>query len=414
MSEPSFYQPTHETTLCAFEVELTVLQGPSAGERHVLTRFPAYVGRGADADVQLATEADDRMLSRRHLRVGVEGGRVVVADVSTNGTWVGQRHLQTHESVPLTGNEPVWLGPRTMIKLRLLGPSLTPPPLEDEAPPSPTLVPPSIPTAVAKGDGEKAASESAVELTIDVLGQALVRAGDIEVQVLPARKAMVLLACLADGPSGRAVSADRLTDLLWPDNLSDARAALQATVSRLRRAFRSAASALPDPVDLTVGGYRLSPPYRVCLDARVFEQLCEEADRHMAADRKAEGATVLERAVALYHGPFLEGHVDDWVQNRRRTLEGRYFDAVDTLGELRTSEGTHLPAVRLFEGALEREPCRERSMIGLMRALTAAGRREEALRRYGDFVRILKRQMGLSPGPELLLLYETMRGQADD
>lgn len=414
MTEPSFYEPTQDTTLCAYEVELTVLQGPSAGERHVLNRFPAYVGRGADADVQLASEADDRMLSRRHLRVGVEGGRVMVADVSTNGTWVGQRHLQTNEWVPLSGDEAVWLGPRTMIKLRLLGQALAAPALDEPAPPAPTLAPPSIPAAVGKGEAAKAAPEGATDLAIDVLGQARVMAGEIEVQILPARKAMVLLACLADGSAGRAVSADRLTDLLWPDNLSDARAALQATVSRLRRAFRSAGGGLADPVDLTAGGYRLSSPYRVRFDARVFEQLCDEADQHLAADRKLEGATALERAVALYQGPFLEGHVDDWAQNRRRTLEGRYFDAVDTLGELRTAEGTPAVSVRLFEGALEREPCRERSMIGLMRALTASGRREEALRRYSDFVRILKKQMGLSPGPDLLLLYETMRGQADD
>ena len=413
MSDLNQFQWTQETTLCAFEVELTVQQGPSAGERHVLTRFPAYVGRGSDADVQLATDADDRMLSRRHVRISIEGGRVVLADVSTNGTWVGQRHLKTNESVMLSGGEPVWLGPRTMIKLRLLGPTLAPP-VESETAAILADVPPPVspPSSAAAPPNES--TQALIDLSIEVLGQTRVRAGDIDVQVLPARKAMVLLACLADGPVGRAVSADRLTDLLWPDNLTDAKAALQATVSRLRRAFRAASSTLPDPVDLTSGGYRLAPPYLVRLDARRFEQTCDEAEHHLAAHHKTEGAAAFERAIALYHGPFLEGHVDDWVQNRRRTLEGRYFDAVDTLGELRVADGTPISALRLFEGALEREPCRERSMLGLMRALSAVGRREEALRRYGDFTRILKKQMGLSPGPELLVLYETMRGQADD
>lgn len=410
MSDSSLPPPSLDPTLCAFEVELCVQKGPSAGQRHVLRQFPAFVGRGADVDVCLAADNDDRTLSRRHLRISVEGGRVVVADLSTNGTWIGQQHLRSNEPVPVQPDDSVWLGPRTMITLRLLGVITSP--FDDAAPAVPPPVAMSAPAALDGVSATPTSSEGGLTLAIEVLGQTRVRTGNIEVQILPARKAMVLLVCLADGPPARAVSAERLIDLLWPDTLNDARAALQTTVSRLRRAFRASDPRLPDPIALVASGYRLSPAYSVALDARQLELLCEEAEQHRLAGRTAERCAALERAVGLYQGGFLEGHADDWVQGRRRSIEERYFDAVDALGEVRIEEGNPTAAIRLFERALEREPCREASMIGLMRGLCAAGRRDEALRRYGDFVRILKKQMGLSPGPQLLLLYETVRGSA--
>lgn len=401
--------------MCAFEVELEVQQGPSAGERHVLNRFPVFVGRGNDADVQLAADADDRTLSRRHLKISVGGGRIIIVDVSTNGTWVGQRHLKTGEEVTLSGGEPIWLGPRTLIVLRMLGPSFLPPETQPAvAVPAPRRDDSAFETAVIPqprhpADGAADTEAAGIDLSIQLLGPVHVQAGGVEVQVWPARKAMVLLACLADGPAGRVMAPERLIDLLWPDTLADARAALQATVSRLRRAFRSSESGMPDPVDLERGGYRLSPAYRVRCDARTFEVLCEDASQLHASEQRAESAALLEQAVALYRGPFLEGYADDWVQTRRETLQGRYFDAVDLLGELREWQGNAAGAVRLFESVLEREPCRERSQIGLMRSLAASGRRDEALRRYDAFIRRLKKEMGLAPGPELLRMYESIK-----
>jgi DNA-binding SARP family transcriptional activator len=397
-SRPPADDPSFSPTVCAFEVELQVQKGASAGERHVLTRFPVFVGRGNDADVRLAADADDRMLSRRHLKISVEGGRIVITDLSTNGTWVGQRHLPPNEPVVLSGGEPVWLGPKTMIELRHLGAPLAPP--ETRAVPA---GPGPHETAAPSRGREPLPGEGGVPLQIDVLGQVRVLVGEIEVKVWAARKAMVLLACLADGPPGRTVSAERLIDLLWPDAEGDNKGALQATVSRIRRAFRTEDPQLPDPVDLYRGGYRLSPSYALRFDARLFEALCEEATQ--GGGRRAEP---LEQAIALYQGPFLDGYTDDWAQARRRTLETLFFDALDSLGEVREEQEAWAAAIRAFETALEREPCRERSQLGLMRSLAASGRRDEAIRRYHDFVRLLKKEMGLTPGPDLVRMHENL------
>jgi len=389
------------TTVCAFEVELLVRQGPSAGERHVLQRFPVIVGRGNDADVRLSAE-NEPMLSRHHLRVAVEGGHVVVTDLSTNGTWVEDRQLKPKIPYVLSGGEAVKLTPRIVIGLRLLG-SAAVPTFEEftpaelasmaaEAPPQP--VPAERPQAT---------------LTMEALGPIHVRAGQAEVDLWSSRKALVLLACLADGPSGRVMLVERLVDMLWSDAVADARAALQAAVSRLRRAFRTVDSNLPDPVELHRGGYRLSPTYRVRCDAREFELLCDEATRMHAADQGEAAAALLEQALALYRGPFLGGFSYDWVEMRRRTLEERYLDACDTLGEVRAAQGKHSEAMRLFENALQTESCRERSALGLLRGMAATGKRDEALRRYYDFARRLEKEMGVGPGPDLLILRESLQ-----
>jgi DNA-binding SARP family transcriptional activator len=46
-----------------------------------------------------------------------------------------------------------------------------------------------------------------------------------------------------------------------------------------------------------------------------------------------------------------------------------------------------------------------------MRALAAAGRRDEALRQYPRFVRSLEKIVGTGPSPDLVRLYEELRGQ---
>jgi hypothetical protein len=64
---------------------LRVVAPDGAAVEVPLAGQPVTIGRGADADVRLA----DPLVSRRHARLGVRGGRFVLADLgSTNGTRV--------------------------------------------------------------------------------------------------------------------------------------------------------------------------------------------------------------------------------------------------------------------------------------------------------------------------------------
>lgn len=368
----------------ALELEVSVEQGPSAGSVFVVRRFPAILGRGVDADVRLEDDPEDPRLSRQHARLDLQGGRIMVRDQSTNGTWMGTRQLAPGEGCPLEEGEPVWLGPHTMLRIRVVrasGPWSPPPP---EAP-----RPEAVPGA---------------RLQILALGPLRVTAGGVAIpdSLWETRKAIALLAMLAESWP-QPLPADRLADTLWPDDEENPRQVLQTTVSRVRRAFRKAPAppGFPAPVAFERDGYGLDPSLDLEYDVRRFEDLARRA-------RSGAGEEVLTEALALVRGTFLQGLSEDWAVARRRAVDGLVFEVRETLAALRESQERWADAVALYEEILLAEPCRDSSQLGLVRALHRAGRRDEALRRYHDCVAVLDRVLGVPPGPDLARYHLTL------
>ncbi len=367
---------TDDPTSLAYTFEMVMADGPAAGQRFPIPIFPCVVGRGKDADVRLPTAGSPVTLSRRHARLTLAGGRIGLEDLSTNGTWVGTRQLAPGEIVFLEGGELIQLGTDTRLRLHRLH-------AHDEGR---SQAPASLPPLVTA----RAPAAGAFELAIRALGELQVAFSDRAVPeaAWPVRKVRVLLVLLADA-DGRLIGASQVEKALWPDAPEGARAALQTAVSRLRRAVKTVDPALPDPVLTDRGGYRLNPLYGVHYDVKLFQA---DPVRH----------------VDLYRGAFLDGHDDDWVLGRRRTLENLYLETLEERARL-AEPGE---AIALYARVLEHEPSRETAQIGLLDTLAAAGRRDEAMREYQTFVRHLKKTLDVGPGPELLRCYERLRGQA--
>jgi pSer/pThr/pTyr-binding forkhead associated (FHA) protein len=65
--------------------ELTIVRGPSAGERFILDIPEVTIGRDPNCEVFL----NDRTVSRRHAHLSIQNGRAVIEDLgSLNGTWL--------------------------------------------------------------------------------------------------------------------------------------------------------------------------------------------------------------------------------------------------------------------------------------------------------------------------------------
>ena len=66
----------------------------------MLDQFPAEIGRGVD----VALRIDDRWISRRHCRLEIESGEIVVHDLgSRHGTYVNGQAIESSRLQP--GNE---------------------------------------------------------------------------------------------------------------------------------------------------------------------------------------------------------------------------------------------------------------------------------------------------------------------
>ncbi|NJP93708.1 AfsR/SARP family transcriptional regulator [Nonomuraea sp. FMUSA5-5] len=225
-------------------------------------------------------------------------------------------------------------------------------------------------------------------MRVGILGPLRVAGGEVG-----GARVRALLVRLALDP-GRVVTAGRLIDDLWPDDPpAHPMAALQSLVSRARREA-------PGLIGSHPAGYLLDvPPGEV--DARAFERLVREGD--------VRAALALWRGPALADAaglPFAAGPAARLEELRLTALAARIASDLDTNGGSgqaveREERAAELALVAELEGLVAAHPLREPFHALLMRALTARGRRGEALALFERIRAALADELGADPGPEL-------------
>ncbi|MFF4269113.1 BTAD domain-containing putative transcriptional regulator [Streptomyces sp. NPDC001536] len=243
---------------------------------------------------------------------------------------------------------------------------------------------------------------------VELLGAVRVCGGDGPVDIGGARLRMLLARLALE--AGRPVSVDSLVDGLWGEQPpADATGALQALVSRLRKALRGTGT-----VDAVTGGYRLSVQEED-VDTYRFEDLAGRGRHALAAGRTEEAARTLTSALGLWRGaaladvldaPFAGAAATRLDELRAAAVEDR-FDA-----ELRAGRYADVLADLEAEGA--RRPLSER-LAGLrMRALSAAGRQSDALAVYEDLRGRLGDELGVDPSAEVREIHlALLRGELE-
>jgi predicted ATPase/DNA-binding SARP family transcriptional activator len=231
---------------------------------------------------------------------------------------------------------------------------------------------------------------------LGILGPVEVTDGGDPVSI-PGAKERRLLALLAIS-AGRVVSADRLVSELWGADLPrDPANALQAAVSRLRKALGPRG---PETVVTRSPGYLLDvDPDAV--DARVFERLVAEGRRRLA-NQPAEAVQPLTEALALWRGaPLVEVADTDMGRVEAARLEEARLGAEEDRADALLAVGRHADVVGELEALVRAQPFRERRWGQLMLALYRSGRQAEALGAYQEARRALVEELGLEPSPHL-------------
>ncbi|WP_326568753.1 BTAD domain-containing putative transcriptional regulator [Amycolatopsis rhabdoformis] len=227
-------------------------------------------------------------------------------------------------------------------------------------------------------------------MRISLLGPLEVRTDDGAPVEIAGARLRALLSALALEP-GREVSAARLVDAVWGEQPPATANALQALVSRLRRAGVA--------IESTSLGYRVA----ASVDATRFEELVTTT-RHKT---DAETVVLLREALALWRGPlaadsdYFQGPVTRLTELRLKAVEDHAEAALRLGGS--GIEGEELTA-ELTELLVE-HPLRERLAGALMRALCAAGRPAEALTVFDRLRKTLVEELGADPSPALSALH---------
>ncbi|MEU2512288.1 BTAD domain-containing putative transcriptional regulator [Streptomyces syringium] len=235
-----------------------------------------------------------------------------------------------------------------------------------------------------------------------VLGPLVVRDSAGKTVRVPEAKVRALLADLLVH-EGRPVSADRLIDDLWGDDLPAHPAnALQNKVSQLRRVL-GRESVLRQPP-----GYRLRTDDGD-VDADRFQAL---VDRARATNDPGARAALLTEALGLWRGPAYADFADEeFARTAAQRLEEQRLTVLEEQAEARLAAGEHGALVGELTALVARHPLRERLRAAQLRALYRAGRQSEALASYDELRVRLSEELGLDPGPELAALHRSILGQ---
>jgi predicted ATPase/DNA-binding SARP family transcriptional activator len=242
-----------------------------------------------------------------------------------------------------------------------------------------------------------------------VLGTLAVWTEDRSLVAVPEAKVRALLADLLLH-LGQPVSADRLIDDLWGDQLPVHPAgALQSKVSRLRQALENAEPGGGQLVEYRSPGYLL----RADADAVDERRFAALAGRAGATEDPRDRAALLGDALALWRGPPLADFADAlFAQAAVARLEEQRLTALEDRAEARLALGEHSLLAGELGDLVAHHPLRERLRAAHMLALYRAGRQADAVHSYGELRGRLADELGLDPGPGLVALYQAILEQA--
>jgi TolB-like protein len=208
------------------------------------------------------------------------------------------------------------------------------------------------------------------------------------------RKSLALLALLA--ARERGISRDKILGYLWPDaDAARASHRLTQVLYALRRDLDA------DELILGSSEIRINPEV-ISSDVREFTIARQAGD--------------LERAVALYTGPFLDGfflsdapEFERWMENERTGYARECAEAIETLAAKAGASGDHRRAVAWWQRLADQDPLSSRVTVHLMSALAAGGGWADAIEQARVYQELIQRELDAAPNPAVLALAEQLR-----
>jgi predicted ATPase/DNA-binding SARP family transcriptional activator len=182
---------------------------------------------------------------------------------------------------------------------------------------------------------------------------------------------------------------EQLIELLWPD------LTLAEAAPRLHKAahFARTAIGVPDGVVLTGESVVLLPTAEVAIDVERFERASDAAARAVADG--TDPLRAAQEAVDRYRGDLLPEDVyETWAEEARERLRLRYLEL------LRLTER--------WEELVAADPTNEEAHLRLVHRLATHGDRHGALRHYEHMERVLRDELGVTPGETARALREAV------
>lgn len=245
-------------------------------------------------------------------------------------------------------------------------------------------------------------------LSLRLFGGFDLRLDDVPVDGFVSNKVRALLAFLAvtNRPQPRPV----LAELLWGDKPDDvANANLRMALSNLRKLIGPC-------LDITRGDVAMGKECRCDVDVQHFQTQLGQVDLATLESN----CTLLEEAMALYCGDFLEGlpvrdasSFEEWALRQRERYRQMALQALYRLSMIHTDRGSYAVAIDYTTRLLELEPWQEEGHRQMMLLLAITGQRSAALAQYAACRRILSEELRVDPMPETNALLARIRAMPE-
>lgn len=233
-------------------------------------------------------------------------------------------------------------------------------------------------------------------LRLTVMGELEVRRGAARIPVATAARRLLALLVVR----GRPLLRPNAARTLWPD------APEERACANLRTALWQLNRAAPGALDVT--------PLQVSLGGRVSVDLY---DLRLLAATALDGAPagewerVLEGLACAQ--PLLPEWDEPWLGAEREEFEELRVRALERICERSTADADYTTAARAGLAAVAANPLRESAQRALIRLHIAEGNLGVAAQRYESFARALRRDLGLTPSPQMAkLMSEVATGHA--
>jgi DNA-binding SARP family transcriptional activator len=205
------------------------------------------------------------------------------------------------------------------------------------------------------------------------------------------------------------LTREQVASVFWGDSPSQtARKNLRNTLWRLSQAFQSAGARLEDLITIHEECITFTGSAQYRLDIDDFKAATQYSLDLLNQDLKPEQVLMLETAIELYKGEYLEGVYEDWCLFERERLRLSYINVLTLLMDNSSRNGSYVRGLEYGQRILLLDPTREKIHRQMMMIHWLAGNREAALQQYRSCVEILQKELGIKPVPETVHLNETI------
>lgn len=202
----------------------------------------------------------------------------------------------------------------------------------------------------------------------------------------------------------KGASQEDVIDALWEDaEVENPVGALKTILHRARTVLEGLG--FPDGKKVLLyrrGRYFWSPEVELRLDTEELDRLC--AGFSAAPEQTLPAALDF---LPQYEGDFLDNaEGSSWALSLRTFYHTRYLQLCWGAAKLLQTKGRFDEAIGICRTATTLDPYDERCQLLLIRLLHASGMAQAALRHYSTVSELYMNQLGVSPSPEMLALYQ--------